>query len=45
MNNIWEELSYLEWFERFKRIWGELEISEKSLKKTMEMWGIGERRT
>ena len=40
MNNIWKELSYPDWFESFKRIWGALEISEFELKKTMRMWGI-----
>lgn len=38
MNDIWEELTYPEWFERFRKIWGELEISEEALKKSMKMW-------
>lgn len=40
MNDMWEEPSYPEWFDRFKRVWGELEIPEESLKRTMKMWGI-----
>ena len=40
MINEWKELSYPEWFERFKRIWGELKISEEDLKRTMKLWGI-----
>jgi hypothetical protein len=39
MDNAWEKLSYPEWFERFKKIWGELEILEEDLKKTMKMRG------
>lgn len=38
MGNVWGGLYYPEWFERFKRIWGELEISEKEIKKTMRLW-------
>lgn len=38
MGHVWGELYCLEWFERFKRIWGELEISEKEIKKTMRLW-------
>ena len=40
MTNVWQELVYPDWFEEFKRIWGELEVSEIGLKKTMKMWGI-----
>lgn len=37
MKNIWGKLFDLEWFERFKKIWGELEVSEVELRKTMRM--------
>ena len=33
---VWGELVYPDWFEEFKRIWGELEIPEEDLKRTLE---------
>lgn len=38
MEDIWKELIYPEWFERFKRIWGKLEVSEIEIQRTMKMW-------
>ncbi len=40
MDTIWGELFNPEWFEEFERVWGELEMSEEDLKKTMKMWGV-----
>jgi len=35
---VWGELVYPEWFEAFKRIWGELEVSWDDIKRTMKIW-------
>lgn len=41
MSECWYILVYPDWYEHFKRIWGELELSWAEMKKTIEMWKYG----